>query len=58
MHVHCGLPGYFYAFVVIPAQAGIQEARPEGEGMAGFYRMAHWIVVPVIVIPAVREWII
>ena len=44
--------------VVIPAPAGIQEARPEGEGMAGFYRMAHWIVVPMIVIPAVREWII
>ena len=35
-----------------------EEARPENEGMAGSYRMAHWIGVPVIVIPAVREWVI
>ena len=47
--------------VVIPAKAGIQEGEAGGEGMAEFIGYPHLVIVPVIVpvvvIPALREWI-
>ena len=52
-----GCRNVLHAFAVIPAKAGIQEGRPGGLMDGRVYRMARWVVVPVIVIPALREWI-
>ena len=43
---------------VIPAKAGIQETRPRRLIRAEFLRMERSVVVPLVVIPALREWII
>ena len=57
------LPVCVYRFVVIPAKAGIQEGDAGERGDGRFYQMAHWAVMPVIVIPAqagmdyINHWI-
>ena len=38
-----------------PAKAGIQEARPGGEGMAEFIGCPYPVIAPLVVIPALRE---
>ena len=55
-----GLSGWqptCFLFVVIPAEAGIQERGPGSAGMAGFIGYPCPVVVT-IVIPALREWLV